>query len=192
MIKIDDYDILCDNKMTLKELSKDDSDNENIEYVTDSMLVATNFDLVKRLYTNSLGLSEEVVSSADALVETNDSIALIEFKNGTVVNREIKDKARDSLLILCDIIEKEISYTRKYLDFVLVYNESKNPLPNQYTKGVVRDSSSRLNISKYFLQKGKEEIVLYDLNRYKGIYFREIHTYTQEEFEEYLKSNFAS
>ena len=192
MIKIDDYDILCDNKMTLKELSKDDSDNENIEYVTDSMLVATNFDLVKRLYTNSLGLSEEVVSSADALVETNDSIALIEFKNGTVVNREIKDKARDSLLILCDIIEKEISYTRKYLDFVLVYNESKNPLPNQYTKGVVRDSSSRLNISKYFLQKGKEEIVLYDLNRYKGIYFREIHTYTQEEFEEYLKNNFAS
>lgn len=192
MIKIDDYDILCDNKMTLKELSKDDSDNENIEYVTDSMLVATNFDLVKRLYTNSLGLSEEVVSSADALVETNDSIALIEFKNGTVVNREIKNKARDSLLILCDIIEKEISYTRKYLDFVLVYNESKNPLPNQYTKGVVRDSSSRLNISKYFLQKGKEEIVLYDLNRYKGIYFREIHTYTQEEFEEYLKSNFAS
>ena len=192
MIKIDDYDILCDNKMTLKELSKDDSDNENIEYVTDSMLVATNFDLVKRLYTNSLGLSEEVVSSADALVETNDSIALIEFKNGTVVNREIKNKARDSLLILCDIIEKEISYTRKYLDFVLVYNESKNPLPNQYTKGVVRDSSSRLNISKYFLQNGKEEIVLYDLNRYKGIYFREIHTYTQEEFEEYLKSNFAS
>ena len=192
MIRMNDYDILSENKDFLKELSKDDSDKNNIEYVTDSMISATNFDLVKRLYANNLGLSEEAVSSADALIEPNDILTLIEFKNGKVNNRDIKDKAIDSLLILSDIISKGISYTRENLDFIVVYNESKNPLPNQYTKGMVRESPARMAISKYFLQKGGKEIVLFDLERYKKLYFRDIHTYTQEEFQEYLKSNFVS
>ena len=135
MISLNDYELFRTQK-SLKELSIDDSDADNIQYMTNSQLSAVDFDIAKRTYVNSLGLSEEQADSVDALLQTNDSIAFIEFKNGKMNNekRKVKDKIKDSLLLFSAITGKTISYTRQKADFVLVYNVEKNPLPNQLKK----------------------------------------------------------
>ena len=144
MINLDDYPILRNNKDTLKELSKDDSDISNIKYMTESNSMAVNFDKVKRIYVNTLGLSEESATSVDGLTKNNTDLLFIEFKNGEVKNRNVKDKIRDSLLLFCDITNTDISYTRQHAQFILVYNEEKNPLPNQYKKSCTQPSKSSL------------------------------------------------
>ena len=186
MINLDDYDIFKNNKDSLKELSKDDSDPAHIVYMTESTVIAVDFDEVKRLYVNALGISEDNAYSVDGISHTDNAISFIEFKNGKVNNRNVKDKIRDSLLIFCDITNTDISYTRQNAEFVLVYNEDKNPLPNQYKKDIVQPSASRTFISKRLAQMGKQEFILFDLERYKKLYFKDVHTYSQEEFEEYV------
>ena len=122
MINVDLYPILNDNIESLKETSKDDSDTNNIQYMTTSEIAVVNFDLVKRSYVNGFGLSEEVATSVDAIVPMKDGILFVEFKNGKVNNRNIKDKARDSLLIFLEIIGKNITFSRSNIDFVVIYN----------------------------------------------------------------------
>lgn len=188
MINIEDYIIFKNNIKTLKELSADDSDPHNIQYMTESSISAVNFDSVKTKYANDLDLSEETMTSVDALVCTQDNMAFIEFKNGSMKKekRKVKDKIRDSLLLFCDVTKKNISETRQKLDFVLVYNLEKNPLPNQLTKAMTQESASRIKIGNYFSHKGGQEFVLFDLKRFEKLYFRKVHTYAQEEFEQYL------
>lgn len=188
MINFDDYPILRERMADLKELSKDNSINETPCYLTESSIRAVDFDKVKTAYVNHLGLSEETATSVDALAYVASHLALIEFKNGEMKSekRKVKDKIRDSLMILCDISGKTISDTRKNLDFILVYNQNKNPLPNQFKKGIIQESPSRTSIGKYFSQKGGQEYILFDLERYKTLYFREVHTYSKEEFERYI------
>ena len=185
MLDFDKYPIFCQNRGRLRELSRDGSGAED-GYVTESGIEAVDFDGVKRAYTRELGLSDESAASVDALIFHGGRVVFIEFKNGKVVNRDIKSKIRDSLLIFCDIVSKSISDTRREADFVLVYNFDKNPLPNQLTGGMVQESPSREEIAKYFLKKGGSELIRFDLEKYKSLYFREIHTYTKEEFEGYL------
>lgn len=186
-MNLDNYEIFRENQGTLKELSADDRDPLHLQYMTESSLMAINFDKVKRKYVNSLGLSENNAASVDGLMYRADHVTFLEFKNGSVNNRNVKDKIRDSLLMFCDITGKTISYTRQRAEFILVYNENVNPLPNQYTKNIQR-SDSRRYISKRIAQLGKEEIILFDLERYKKLYFRNVHTYSQEEFENYLNN----
>ncbi len=186
MMNLDDYEIFRANQNTLQELSKDDRGAVDVQYMTNSLFQAVDFDMVKRNYANGLGLSEEVAASVDGLAHTTDSIVFLEFKNGKVSNRNVKGKIRDSLLIFCDITKKDISYTRSSADFVLVYNETANPLPNQISRSSVQDSPSRTAIAKRITQMGNQELVLFDLERYRNLYFREVHTYTKQEFENYL------
>lgn len=193
MIDWKKYRIFGDNISNLKEISKDDSDIENIEYMTDSLKEAVNFDKVKTIYTNELKLSEENASSVDGIFEVSDRLIFIEFKNGNMKNqkRSVKDKIRDSLLIFCDITEKQVKDTREELEFILVYNIEKNPIPNQLiNKEIeVQESMSRVNIAKYFTGKAKKEFIRFDLEKFKKLYFYDVHTYSKEEFEEYLKEH---
>jgi len=193
MIDWKKYRIFGDNISTLKEISKDDSDAENIEYMTDSLKEAIDFDAVKTTYTNELKLSEENASSVDGIFEVADHLFFIEFKNGNMKNqkRSVKDKIRDSLLIFCDITGKQVKDTREELEFILVYNIEKNPIPNQLVKKEteLQESMSRINIAKYFSGKGKKEFIRFDLEKFKELYFYDIHTYSKEEFEKYLKEH---
>ena len=190
MINLDDYDLFRDNKGTLKELSKDDSGNQTSTpvYMTESNLLAVDFDEVKRLYTNAQGHSEDHAFSVDALSHTDTEVTFIEFKNGKVNNKNVKDKIRDSLLMFCDITKTTLCDTRQYVDFILVYNEGRNPLPNQVTRGFVQPSESRLSIAQTLAKLGKQEFVGFDLERFKGLYFKNVHTYTQEQFEAFIPS----
>lgn len=189
MINLDLYPILCDNRELLKETSKDDSDPSDIQYMTSSDLEVINFDLVKTSYTNKLGLSEEAATSADAIVQLKNGISFIEFKNGKVNNRNIKDKARDTLLIFLDIIGENITFSRSNIDFIVVYNLAKNPMPNQVKKGQLQETPSRVSIADHFMAKAKKELIRFDLEKYEKLYFRKIHTYSKEKFEEYLAAS---
>ncbi len=55
MIDLNSFPIFTENKATLKEISKDDSDYKNIRYMTELLKEAVSFDLVKRHYVNGLG-----------------------------------------------------------------------------------------------------------------------------------------
>lgn len=187
MIELNSFPIFSGNKASLKEISKDDSDSNNIQYMTELLWEAVSFDLVKRHYVNALGLSEEAAASVDAVIQLGETIAFVEFKNGKVNNRNVKDKIRDSLLIFNDITGKNITYTRENAELVIVYNHEKNPLPNQLKKGKTQDSPSRTAISDYFTAKAQKELILFDLERYEKLYFRRVHTYPPERFEEYLQ-----
>ena len=123
MMEYNLYETFREHISTLKECSKDHSDPGCIKFMTESQLEAINFDTVKTKYANDLVLSEECAASVDALLETDENIAFVEFKNGQVNNRNIKDKIRDSLLLFCDLTKQTISDTRKNLDFIVVYNE---------------------------------------------------------------------
>ena len=119
MIKLELYPILLDNRESLRETSKDDSDPNDIQYMTSSETEVVNFDLVKRHYVNGFGLSEDAITSVDAIVPLEDRILFVEFKNGQVNNRNIKDKARDSLLVFLEIIGENIAFSRSNIDFIV-------------------------------------------------------------------------
>lgn len=180
--------IFTNNSSTLKKISRDDSDKEKIEYMTESERPAVDFDAVKTEYTNSLNLSEENADSVDGMFEANGSLVFVEFKNGNMKNEKakVKSKIRDSLLIFCDITKTRIDDTRKIAEFILVYNLNKNPLPNQLKKQSVQESQSRVNIAKYLCQKAGKEFIRFDLERFQTLYFKAVHTYSKDEFEKNL------
>lgn len=167
-------------KTTLKETSKDDSDINNVVYMTDSDLLVTNFDAVKTEYTNNLGLSENYAASVDALIQLEDTIYFIEFKNGNMkpeVKRNVRDKVRDSLLIYNDIEDSTIADNRTSVVFILVYNENKN----KNKSGIVVNPVMKL---------ANEEIILFGMEKFKNLYFKEVHTYTESQFEDFLHKVF--
>ena len=188
MIDLELYPILWDNRESLRETSKDDSDPNDIQYMTSSETEVVNFDLVKRCYVNGFDLSEDTITSVDAIVPLEDRILFVEFKNGKVNNRNIKDKARDSLLVFLEIIGKNMAFSRSNIDFIVVYNLEKNPLPRQVQKGQLQDTPSRVSIADHFMGKARKEFICFDLERYERLYFRNIHTYSKERFEEYLQT----
>ena len=191
MINTSDYELLNIKKISLRDASFDPS---NDEYMTNSDIEVINFDTVKTLYTNKLNLSEEVAKSFDALLLEPQQPIFIEFKNGKMKNEKnaVKNKIRDSLLMFCDITKTDISFTRENMDFILVYNEEKNPLPNQLkqetTKPNVSEMTNRVKIGEFFASKASVEFILFDLERFQKLYFRKVKTLTQSQFEEYIKT----
>ena len=187
MIDLYNFPILSECRTDLRETSIDDSDSNDIKYMTESKLEAVNFDQVKRKYVNRLNLSEDCAKSMDAVVQKDGRIIFIEFKNGKVNNRDIKDKLRDSLLIFLDIVKKDLDYARTNVDCVVVYNQFKNPISVQSGKNYVQESRSRDIINDFIAGKADTEIIRFDLERYKRLYYRQVHTYPIDRFEKYLE-----
>lgn len=169
-------------------------DSSHDEYMTDSLCEVYNFDAVKTQYANSLGLTEEVASSCDGLFWSDKWRGLIEFKNGKdIKSNEIKFKILNSLLILCDINNINVSDTRSEMEFILVYNSVRKPITeteiNQYKKDkndIIIESGSKDYICKYISKKANTEYRRFGLSAYVGIYFKDVHTYDIEEFESWL------
>lgn len=189
MSKLKKFEIFMDNLSSLKEISKDDSNKLDILYMTESSLEVINFDGVKKKYINSLGLSEDNASSVDGILEVGGRVVFIEFKNGKMKNekRKVKDKIRDSLLMFCDITDSQICDTREQVEFVLVYNKEKNPVHNHAVPEDMQESHSRLEIAKYFSKKANKEFIRFDLEKFKKLYFKDVHTYSEEEFKDYIE-----
>lgn len=186
-------DLKIYNTSTLKQTSKDD---KNEEYMTESTIRVINFDSVggdKYSKNNKLNIQ---LKTNDVLFLHNDKkYTFIEFKNGKLLDKtnkidikKLKDielKILNSLFVLGDIEEKSLSSLKEITDYILVYNEEKNT-PNE------RNSISE--IGNYFINQGnissektkteREEIICFGLEKFKGYCFKNIHTYSKEEFEE--------
>ena len=183
-MKIEEHAIFFNHIDSLKELSKDTS-TKPIQFMTELQTQAINFDMVKRDYANQLNLSEETANSCDGLISISNFCVLIEFKNGKIKPAEVKTKLRDSLLIYCDITKQTISQTRDFLEFILVYNPQNNPDKNHNSS----NSSSRIVIANTIAKKAKTELIRFDLERFQKLYVKAVHTYTPQEFEEFILSN---
>lgn len=186
MINLDHFPIFISSKDTLKETSRD-TDSQNVQYMTSHEFQVVNFDKVKTKYANSLGLSEECATSVDAIFSSSEKIFFIEFKNGVVKNREVRDKARDSLLIFFSIVNKNLSFSRKNINYIVVYNKEKN-ISRHRSKGEVPQSPSRTTIGKSVATLAKTELILFELSKYNKYLFNEIHTFSGDEFEDYLST----
>lgn len=187
---------------SLKRTSKDTSDPYSVQYVTNSPYEVIHFDLVKEHYvTDTFGKPRDSLTSADALMEvspqnTEAPFVFVEFKNGKLNKKEnllnLREKLRDSLLIFADITGSTVAAARKTLDFILVYNAEKNPpAPGEAhpEDTGIPESPSRLKIASRLAEKANRELIRFDLERFQSIYYRNIHTYSEAQFENYLSKH---
>ena len=186
-------DLKIYNTSTLKQTSKDDN---NEEYMTESTIKVINFDSVGGdKYSKNNRLNIQLKTNDVLFLHNNKKYTFIEFKNGKLLDKtnkidikKLKDielKILNSLFVLGDIEEKSLSSLKEITDYILVYNEEKNT-PNE------RNSISE--IGNYFINQGnissektkteREEIICFGLEKFKGYCFKNIHTYSKEEFEE--------
>ena len=174
----DNIEIFTENQSTLTETSYDDG---NSEYMTELKVPVIDFDNVKEQYLQSIGCQDESLTSVDALLSKENCNVFIEFKNGSLAKKEVRlgiySKIQDSLLMLCDITDNHISQLRQCLDFILVYNEEKNPSKSNKAKDYINDR---------IMELGGKELVRFGMSRYDGVYFRNVHTYNVEKFEDYI------
>lgn len=181
------YSILKKNISTLKEASRDN--HNKIDYfMTESKINIIDFDAVKDDYIRNLKLKEKPKSNDALLQSSNGDLAFIEFKNGRIDNSlqfSLKRKIFDSLLILTDIIDIGISHTRNEMDYILVYNETKNTISDEQTTKV-QVSESRDFIAKELAKLGGTTHTKFGLEMFKKYCFRDVFTYTEVEFEIFL------
>ena len=195
MNEIKDITIFQNNSSTLKETSKDTPDmNGSINYMTESMLTVINFDNVKLEYTKNLSVPETPKSN-DALYIINDSeMYFIEFKSGFVDRFNVRLKIFDSLLIITDIIKKGICFTRKNLNYILVYNIDRNKLTEKEKAEItqLQTSQSMNRFIKTMEKRSGESIIRFTLKRFKTLYFKDVFTVDKNEFEKKFLNNWEN
>ena len=177
MRSIDNCGILSHNRTQLKQCSYDKAHSE---YMTNLEIQAVNFDKVKTEYLKELGYSEEKCKSVDAVLETGDEtiatkVVLVEFKNGDIQKNEIGQKARDSLLLLCDIMDTGIKETRELFTFVLVYNQDAVHFDSQTCKIIAMANRAGRPCPKY------------DLDKMEGVYFKRVLLIEKREFKKWME-----
>ena len=196
MTDLSRYKIFSDHLSTLKETSVDDRDGEKI-YMTESLRRVINFDDVKNEYVKRLGLSE-IPKSNDALFEDGKgSLLFVEFKNGFMDRSKqfaVRKKVYDSVLIFTDITSSRISDMRNTVKYILVYNEFVNRENScdeelrKKQKTTIQPSPSFDGLARTLGKYANEEYVCFGLKIFLNYCFKEVHTYTEEEFETYLSS----
>ena len=182
------------NTSTLNQTSKDDN---NEEYMTESQIKVINFDSVGGdKYTRNNNLSIQLKTNDVLFLHNDERYTFIEFKNGKLLDKsnridikKLKDielKILNSMFVLGDIEKKSLNTLKEITNYILVYNEEKNS-PNE--------KNSILEIGNYFVNQGsslsvgentfdKDEIICFGLEKFKGYCFKNVHTYSKEEFEE--------
>ena len=176
--------IFKDNMTTFKETSYD-KDGKEPRYMTNSEIQVINFDKVKNWYIKDMFLSSTPCSNDALYIGKDNKIFFVEFKNGDLEKNKkmvfnVYNKIYDSLLIFNDIVHQNISFCRENLYFILVYNESKNSYEECETK---QEDSPKAMISKFIHNKAKKKFVRFGLDKFEKIYFKEVFTYTESEFE---------
>lgn len=192
-------DIFIDNKKPLFEVSKDSSDKENPVYMVGidediSKDIVIDFDDVKTAFCKKFHKSYKVFKSADALLysEVKNKLIFVEFKNGKV--KGVKTKLKDSLLVFSNIVDVDLKFCRKYLEYIVVYNYEKN---KQYVEQEKEEQNKSQSLSREYIEGfvkplfrlAKDEIILWDLKLMKDICVSEVHTYTVDEFIKYYSKN---
>ena len=194
MVDLNAFQIFADHFSNLKETSIDKRDGTP-QYMTLSTRKAVNFDGVKEEYVKPLGISE-IPKSNDALFDDGKGfLVFVEFKNGVMDCSKqfaVRKKVYDSVLIFTDITSTGISYMRDHVKYILVYNETANQ-NNEIDKDLkkkrkmaVQPSSAFDAFAKNVGKYANEEYVCFGLKIFQNYCFKEVHTYTEAEFNAYL------
>lgn len=195
MIDLKNYEIFNRHMSNLKETSLDSRDGMPGRYMTDSPLAAVNFDDVKEEYVQGLELCETPRSNDALFDDGNGALVFVEFKNGLITRAKqfaIRKKIYDSVLMFSDITSSKISDTRNIMNYILVYNESANaanqgdPELLEKQRKVVQPSPSFDSIAKTISGYAKKEYICFGLKIFKHYCFKEVHTFTEAEFDSYL------
>lgn len=172
---------------TWTEISRDNANSYSM-FEDDGEVI--HFDMVEREYKQVLSKTVpcHLVESMDGLACIEPHIfSLVEFKHGKFSSEELHDKMLTSLLVLCDILHKNISDLRNHMDLIFVCNDEKATYIANNPQSRIQESLSRSSIEKAVLKKAGKEPIRYRLKKYEGMYFRNIHTYTETEFSEYMQ-----
>ena len=166
------------------ELSKISLDKTICHAMCQSDYKAFNFDAIVKKYCSKLGKPK--LCSNDALMKQKDCKWLfVEFKNGTFESEDIRNKINESLLVFNDVVEAyTLEEDRENLNFILVYNNVVYPEPED-----VRKSESLLEIQKRISRKSGSQFIEFGIERFKGLYFKNVYSMTEEEFIDYLNLN---
>lgn len=165
---------------TLKNLSLD-SGSGTRQFMTNSQIRAIDFDAVKINYIKFFNGTEDITCSVDGIIDNENNKLFIEFKNGKIDTKQkkgIKSKAKDSLLIYGDIKDRTLEYFRDNYTFILVYNGEKNRTHSQ----------SMDNIHTTLYSRANEKEVRFGLDSLYKVFFKNVCTYNESEFEKFLKT----
>jgi len=171
--KVSDYRLLRNHQCSLQETSKDTSQEPN-QFMTTCTKTVVDFDSVKTAFLGEFGQPDEKARSVDALVIDENIKYLIEFKNGDFKQREIFDKAKDSILILNSILNRQIDDSRQSDVFILVYNQDKKNI----------DEKEKIAMGK--AKKAKQLYTLFGLGKLEGFCFSKVFTLNKQQFEELI------
>ncbi len=172
---------------TLQSLSRD---NSHEEFLTDSTILAIGFDKVKKEYTDPLRLTETPCSVDALCLFENDSLVFVEFKNGRLNSMEVfglRKKVYDSLLIFQDISGINLTTLRSKATLVLVFRKDLNPAEGDDRQSLPMAPSRDKIVSRLF-ELADKELIRFDLERFKSYCFKDVHTYSPEEFDTYLQN----
>lgn len=172
MIDLSKSKELINYKKSLKEIS---FDKTNKQYMTQSEFKAVDFDCVKDAYYSGL-------RSNDALIITDSlrgNFLFIEFKNGIIESKLEKEKIRskigESLLILNDIIQENLTFDKQNINFILVYNKNKNTSFEQQRNNSIN------KIATLIAEDAKMSYLINGFSHYKA-YFHNVKTINEDEF----------
>ncbi|MBO6246595.1 MAG: hypothetical protein J6N55_09980 [Anaerovibrio sp.] len=171
-------------KRTLKETSYDKT---NRVFMSEKTLKVLDFDKLTKWYLHHIiGRKDDTLSSNDAFYSDEEKTFFVEFKNCCIdrkTQRQLKSKIYDSFVIMCDPqtqiseyvsgFSGNASYSRKNIDYILVYNGTKNT-----SKSSIREHANN-----------KAQIANWGLDYFEGYLFRHVYTYTKEQFEKWLSKN---
>ena len=199
MTKTELQRLLRESTSTLKNTSKDDSCTP-VQYMTTITEPAINFDGFMQKYINSVRAKRsQKPKSCDALLEKDDARRiLIEFKNGKLdskVKDEVRHKMTASCLCLLDTLDEKVDYAREKFDFILVYNEQKNPCDLDEVKlepGEVQPSNSLASLQGSIASAAHQPVTMPEFEFYEGLWFRKVRTFPAEMFEREYNKNFPN
>ncbi len=172
------------NTSTLKQTSKD---HNNKEYMTEcESIKVIDFDgFGTKYFGKKMKKLNIKLKTNDALfLKENGKYTFIEFKNinfqidrNNRINieklKELEEKILGSIFILLDITKMNFNEIIENVDYILVYNKEKN--------------SSFVDIGNLIYNQSKDNqndgTIDFGLEKFKGYCFKDIHTYSKEEFE---------
>lgn len=156
-----------DYLQTISLVSKDDSNENPISMIENENIKIFNFDkgVLKKIWKKS-GKAHEIMA-VDGLDFQNDTIYLIEFKNGKLNKKEdkigIRLKLIESLLGMIKGFEESnfecdfknlLNLKKKY---ILVYNEEKNYLASSF--GNILEGKVNIQILKELLSEYEKTLI---------------------------------
>lgn len=176
----------------LDSLKNTSYDKTNNAYMVNNIHQVINFDQFQEAYFSQY--KKPVTCSIDALKQHNREWFFIEFKNGKIDNKtkkNISEKVGHSLFSFLDVLNEKIDYCRKKVNFIFVYNKENNSQSGHRLSCDDYQLSIERQKLKSLLLGVKKYIPLFQMGRYEDVYFKNVYTYDQEQFEKFVNENFG-